>query len=449
MTTRTTVKSRDLGPTPSFLIQWPPAVAAAGPPPAAECRSRSGDGDGPGVDAVFPGRPRGEDFVAAALAAAQRRKRFAALAVRVDARCGEEPGDTADPAEAMRIVSTVLDARDGVWGLLEPDVIGCVFPGADIEEADGAVEVIGSSLGRMDAGSVTAGIAAYPFHDFSPEETIGNARKAVDHAAFFGPGSKARFDAVSLNVSGDIRYQDGDIGGAASEFERALTMEPDNANLRNSLGVCHAVRGDYPAALAAFEAAAASAPEEVTGHYNAGLVHLLKDDPEAALACFEKAVGLDDAVFEIHFQMGRLLAARERLEEAVGHLLRAAELEPGSAAVHRLLGEARDAQGDPASAVDHYKKAVRLHPNDAASLSMLGVRYADRGEDIDLCIAFCRQSVEIEPECGPYRLRLADLLRRAGRDGEALEVLRRARDLGEDCGADIESLERSLTKAAS
>jgi hypothetical protein len=53
-----------------------------------------------------------------------------------------------------------------------------------------------------------------PDHQLHPQQIVTNAEKALDHAGFFGPGTITGFDAVSLNISGDRRYQAGDIAGA-------------------------------------------------------------------------------------------------------------------------------------------------------------------------------------------------------------------------------------------
>jgi len=70
--------------------------------------------------------------------------------------------------------------------------------------------------------TVSIGLASHPTLAYTKRQVIENAYKALDHAAFFGPGSCVAFDAVSLNISGDNRYHEGDIPGAIEEFKLAL-----------------------------------------------------------------------------------------------------------------------------------------------------------------------------------------------------------------------------------
>lgn len=451
MTQRPTVKSKDLTPTQPFIMPWPTPVTADDPLTPPE-RCDPGSDMLPEMAAAFPNCPFAEAYIEAAVEAVSDAERFSAIALRIVGSCrpADAPETAAvDSVEITRLAATVLEARNGFWGMLEPDVIGGVFANGDGRVAETAAEVIRESLERLDAGAVTTGVAEFPSHGFGREETIANARKAVDHAAFFGPGSCVRFDAVSLNVSGDIRYQDGDVDGAVAEFERALALDPVNVNVHNSLGVCHGLRGDYKRALRAFEAALDADPDEVTARYNVGLIHLLEGNTETALDHFQAAAQRGDDVFEIQFQTGKLLTELGRDDDAIDYLQKAIQLGPESGPAHRFLGAVHDRGGQPEKALGLYKKAIRLHPNDAESLSALGRIYAARGENIDICITFCRQSVDIEPEEGGYRLGLAELYRQAGRDAEALEQYRSARELGIDCDPDIAELEQRMTRAAS
>ncbi len=447
MTRHPTVKSRDLFSSQPFLMPWPRAVAEAEPLPDASCQAPTVSG----ADA-FPGRPVGKAFIDAALAAAEDSNSFAAMAVRIDLPCSESPDTLPAPTDAIAVtaaVAEVLETAGGLWGFLEDNLMGWVSPGGCDETAVETAAAIRDSIAPLQLGTVITGITHYPLHTFTREETIRNTRKAVDHAAFFGPNASAQFDAVSLNVSGDILYQNGDIGGAVDEFETALAMDPANANILNSLGVCYGIQEDYDRALDAFEAAIAAAPQEVTALYNAGLIHHLKGDPETALTFFKKASPQGGEVFEIQFQIGKLLVELERDGEAIAYLEAAMGIDPGSAPACRLMGDILQRQGDTDAAIGEYQKAIRLHPNDGDALAALGTLYADRGENLDLCITFSKQSVDIEPENGRFRQGLADLYRKAGLETEALEEYRKAKDLGQPCESIIQELEARQTQAAS
>ena len=287
---------------------------------------------------------------------------------------------------------------------------------------------------------MSAGVADYPCLRFSKSQMLENARKALDHAAFFGPGAIALFDDVTLNISGDLRYQHGDINGAMEEFKKALAINPDNVNVHNSLGVCYGVVGAYEAALRCFEAAMQRAPKDVMALYNAGMAHLVIGDRDRALTFLLTAHGLGEPVFEITFQTGRLYMTRGLPDKARPFLQDATRLKPDAATAWRLLGECLFALEDTAQAVSAYKRAVKLNPGDAESLSALGCLFDRQGENPEITTIFCEQAVDIAPENGLFHHRLGSLYLKQGRHDDALRAFRRADDLGRDAAAEIEGL---------
>jgi len=291
------------------------------------------------------------------------------------------------------------------------------------------------------AGSVTIGIAGYPTIDFPKNRILDNARKALDHAAFFGPGSVVCFDAVSLNISGDQYYQEDDIEGAVEEFQKALELDPVDVNVHNSLGVCYGVRGDYRKAAAAFETATRLDPSEPMSRHNQGLVYLMAEgDREKALDYFLKADAIGDEIFEVAFQIGKLYLELEKPEKGKGYLEKAAAIRPSSGIARRYLGDCYEVLGMTETAVSAYKSAVKQNPNDAEALSALGFLLDRIGENSEIVATFYNHSVEIAPENGLFRYRLGTLHLKEGDLEQALAAFRKARELGHDSTRAIERI---------
>ena len=74
---------------------------------------------------------------------------------------------------------------------------------------------------------------------------------------FYGKSSAAVFDAVSLNISGDIYFGDGDLAKAVKEYKRGLKCDSRDVNLHNSLGVALAMMNKLSSALQSFKKALA------------------------------------------------------------------------------------------------------------------------------------------------------------------------------------------------
>ena len=402
----------------------------------------------------FPAIQSGQAFIATAAELLQDTAMFSVLALRPDSAAGREQTLTPEKLfayrrEAARAIAQVTEDEGAFWGLLSFEALCCVLPGRDQASGVAVAKKIQSRLSAMDGHSLTIGIAVFPCLRYAPADVIHNARKALAHAVFFGPGGRACFDAVSLNISGDCYYDAGDIEAAIAEYRNALRLDARNVNVLNSLGVCFGVRQEYDKALTAFSAAAKIDAQEVLALYNAGLVHLLRDEKETALKLWLQAAPQGQDVFELNLQIGRCLLETDQAEKAQTYIQQATVLRPESAQAQRLLGDILLAQRLTEQAIAPYKTALRINPNDAAALSGLARCYELRNENMEIALSFCRQSVEIAPDNGRAFLRLGRLLLKSAQLEEALQAFKRAEVLGEDARGSILSVEERLIEKAS
>ncbi len=412
-------------------------------------KGRKTVGDFKGADFLkkaFPEKTVGEPFLEQALLRLGDAHQFGALMFRLDPLETAQEDSVLDREGVLRDLAEILgpfcrDSASG-WGLYEPDHLCCFFP----EKTDLDCMEIGRDaqvrLGQRRRESVSVGCARYPMADFSRAQVFENAKKAIDHAAFFGPGSRVAFDAVSLNISGDTRYQNGDIPGAIQEYRAALRIDPANVNVLNSLGVCHAGNGDWDQAEQYFEAALWLAPGEIMALYNLALSHQAKGDREKALGRYQEVLKIEKDHFETLFQIGRLYLEGDKPGEAETLLRQAASLRPGSGPANRYLAEACMKMGRTEEAIGAFKKAVKINPNDAASLSALGSLFDEIGENAEVALAFCEQSVKITPEEGLYWYRLGLLYLHQNRGEDAEKALSKALGLGHDAAAVLEKIKR-------
>jgi tetratricopeptide (TPR) repeat protein len=374
---------------------------------------------------------------------------FSAVVIRLDQNGLEQVG-AGDPAqdngllEVARILDQVCREQNGIWGTLESGLLAGFFPDKSGPQTIDLTNRIQTSLKEKTQKTITAGVAQYPTITYPKSEILQNAAKALDHATFFGPGSAVVFDGISLNISGDKLYEKGDIQGAVDELKTALKLDPANVNVHNSLGVCFGILGDYEPAIEAFKAAIAIEPEEYMALYNLGLVFMLTDKRDQALELFLKADKINGDAYEVTFQTGKLYLDLGDLEKARIYLERAADLEPEAGAVYRNLGDCRAAANMPQAAIAAYRKAIKLNPQDAASMSALGCLFEDQGENSEITLMFCRESVELAPDNALFRYRLARLYANQNHLDQALSEFQQAQKLGYDAADDIKKIEERL-----
>lgn len=373
--------------------------------------------------------------------------RFGALAIKIDQM--EHTGDTDDTViDLAGTINAACRETGGIWGVLDHELLGCLVLDKTETECLTLADQIKKRFSADRIETLSVGVAMFPTLSYEKDRILDNARKAIDHAAFFGPGSITAFDAVSLNISGDRFYQENDIDAAVSEFMLALMLDPENINVHNSLGVCYGIQGKLDAALDQFAAAMRLDAKEIMPIYNAGYVHFLKKEYSRSLEYFLQAERIDADVFEIALQTGRTYLETAQPDKGITYLETAIRLNPKSAVAQRLLGDALAALDRISDAEIAYKNALKINSHDAFSLSALGGLYEARGENADIALMFCKQAVDIDPDTGLFYHRLGRLYLNRNRVEEALDAFQQAQDMGHDAWEDITTALRLIKAGA-
>ncbi|HIJ91508.1 MAG: tetratricopeptide repeat protein [Desulfobulbaceae bacterium] len=285
--------------------------------------------------------------------------------------------------------------------------------GLDGEAARAWLKDFRDKMESIGGSSFSMGVATFPFHDFKKSILPLNCRKALQHATFSGPDSLAVFDAVSLNISGDVYYNEGDLVKALGEYRQGLLLEPGNVNILNSMGVVSIQLNRPKAARACFQKALGIEPRNFMALFNLGFICLEGDEVAEALALWERALAVDGEhpdllqhLGMLYCRQGRYGEAREVLERCDGLIKK--DSPPGGEpmVVARWLGRACEALGEHALAIAAYQRAVSGNPRDAGSLSRLGRLYALEKQGHDIALALCGQAVELDGSTPSHWYRL-------------------------------------------
>jgi len=273
----------------------------------------------------------------------------------------------------------------------------------------GKMEAIGGS-------SFSMGVAAFPFHAAKKSDLPLNCRKALQHATFFGPDSLAVFDAVSLNISGDVYYNEGDLVKALGEYRQGLLLEPANVNILNSMGVACIQLNRLKSAKACFTKALAIELKNFMALFNLGFICLEDQQAAEALALWERALAVDgnhpdllQHLGMLYCRQGRYAEGRETLARCEGLIRKNPQQGGEPMVVARWLGRACEALGENGAAIAAYQRAVSGNPRDAGSLSRLGWLYALEKQGEDIALALCGQAVELDGGKAAHWFRLGQV----------------------------------------
>jgi len=310
--------------------------------------------------------------------------------------------------------------------------------GANSEQALAwAKDVIGRIRADEKDYVISAGVSSYPYCDFNKTEMAFNCRKALLHAAFYGTSSAALFDAVSLNISGDIYFADGDLAKAVKEYKRGLKCDCQDVNLHNSLGVAQAMMNSLSSAIESYKKALSLDDDNFMALYNLGLSEQSRNRKREALSYLETALrhydeeeGGGQLVSDLTLQLGILSCELGKYESALSYLVPwQQENQNGQNAgrVHYYLGESYYGLKNNKKAMESLQRALRFDELDDRAMSLLGRVYLEEGEGDDIALSLCRKSVELEPANLRYMLYLGQVLLRQGSYIEARENLSRCR----------------------
>lgn len=185
-------------------------------------------------------------------------------------------------------------------------------------------------------------------------------------------------DSDEHNARGIELADRGWLDEAASEFQKAIRLDPDSAHAHDNLATIFAERGQLEEALTEFMEAVRLEPDSpTTRHYLASF--LAAHGQDLAMAQYRKAIELEYEFPDAHLNLALSLADRGQLEEAVVELEIAHAQAPEDEMIqHELASCMIDLERYP-EAIAHLKKIVRSHPEHVEAYVDLGIAYTAKG----------------------------------------------------------------------
>lgn len=298
-----------------------------------------------------------------------------------------------------------LKAHGACW-ITGPQTLVCflagIYPQESSTKLDAIRDLLLQSLADKPGTSIAVGIAGWPCLDYAKKQIPSNCLKALLHASLLGTGHTVHFDQLSLNVSGDSFFEEGNYQQAIREYRRGLRLKPDDVNLLNSLGVALAAYGQERLAAASFRQALSLDAANHMALANLGYILLALGKSDEAFSCLQQAQAAfpesETPPRELLLPLARLYLERSLYKEALGVLT----LWNNNAALtkdnlyFRQLGIALKGCGDIDKAMRAFEQALKLAPQDAISMGHLGWLYQLSGEGDDLGLHFCEQAIRLE-----------------------------------------------------
>lgn len=225
-------------------------------------------------------------------------------------------------------------------------------------------------------------------------------------------------DAYSFLRAGMANERTGDYAGAVRSYQRGLAVQPENAELLNSLGFALFQQGKSQEAIAALEKAVAVDPKHKKAHNNLALAAIDMGELELAEAHYRESLAIEPQP-AIYNDLGFVLERQGLTEEAVLQYRKSLELDATSASAHHNLAASLLQSGDLAEAEGHFRAALAQQPS-AKSYTGLGVVLAKLGR-VDEAIARLNDAIAAEPEYPAAYDQLGAILAEQGKLEEAAQ----------------------------
>ena len=184
---------------------------------------------------------------------------------------------------------------------------------------------------------------------------------------------------------------------AAASHRRAIAIRPDYPEAHNNLGCALRDMGRLDEAAASYRRALAIRGDFAMARANLSETLRLAGKLEEAATSYADALILKPADTELHNRLGSVLCDLGRLKEAEESSRRALALEPRRAELHSNLAMVLMAQNRASEADESVRRALELDPTLTAALVLLAELEAARGE-FAAAEAFIERALGIDPD---------------------------------------------------
>ena len=230
---------------------------------------------------------------------------------------------------------------------------------------------------------------------------------------------------ILYNVLGVAQENQQKFEEAAVTYRKALSLEPNIAEIHVNLGAVLGRLGQSDAAIDHYRKATQLNPRLPVAPFNLGIILQEQGRLEEAVAAYRKAIAIEPGFYEALGNLGTILQRQGKLEEAVSTYRKALAIHQDARGFFNLGTALRD-EGKHQEAADSYLKALSLDPNYADAHNNLGEIFRDRG-NMDEAIKCYENALAIAPNHPNANYNLGEFHSLSKRYEEAIPYYERSR----------------------
>lgn len=230
--------------------------------------------------------------------------------------------------------------------------------------------------------------------------------------------------APALKLQGELLEDTGHADDAASSYERALTLSPNDPELLLKVGIARLVTGHYDQAISLLRHHLTLVPHDHDALFYLAQAYHLNGDNDLALKTIAESVRLGPGNASALQKYGELLCSSGNNQEGLRWLLKAQHIDPTLQRIDFDLAIATFNGMDLPSALKYAQKAAALQPGDPNILALLGSTDIKLSRWQDAKAAFLRV-LTAEPDDAPSLLGLGQSQLELRQYQDAIDTLHR------------------------
>jgi tetratricopeptide (TPR) repeat protein len=162
---------------------------------------------------------------------------------------------------------------------------------------------------------------------------------------------------------GEIYHMKGQLGQAMKYYQKAIKLNPANAEAQYNLGNIYLAKNQLSMAIYCYDKAIKARPTYAKAYCNKGVAFSEIGVPDRAMAQFRKAIELEPNSVDAYFNLANIMADNELTDGAVVYFKKVIELSPQEPAAHLRLAELLLQKGQAEQAIAEYEKVLKIDPS--------------------------------------------------------------------------------------
>jgi tetratricopeptide (TPR) repeat protein len=233
---------------------------------------------------------------------------------------------------------------------------------------------------------------------------------------------------------------------AVPPLERCLAAHPDDAFVRQLLGLSYFIEEKYPETVEVLRPFSKNPPDDPGLLFAWGTALVRTRESEAAADIFRRLLLQNANNASVHFLLGQAYAQQKDYPNAEKELKTAVQLDPRLPEAHYYSGLVylHQSQFEPAAA--EFRSELGLRPGDPLSTYHLGFTLLSEGQ-LPQAVASLRQAIQLKPDYEAAQFELGRALLQQGDASEAVQHLEIATKLTPDHDAAFFQLSQAYRRA--